>query len=178
MLTTVVRVVKLSQRDEHEKDLCEHRPSECPVPGHNEHEEPKSHTTRHLQTDHRAELVRAGEDASSASFIMSAYSEYHVLEFKEKWLLLHYSTEKKFLGARMYCISYGRSKSVPDTRSREFEVAYKLRVKPVHYGADTRTVVYSMEAVALDYSSIRNWNFDYLVIPPYEGLLQVTVTLA
>lgn len=174
-------MVKLSQREEHEKHLCEHRPIQCPVPGHNEHEEPKSQMTTHLLTRHYPMLIRVGEDASSASFDVDClFVEYVVLEFKEKWLLLHCWTGNA-LAARMYCISFGRSKNVPDTRSREFEVAYKLRVEPVNLKADTRTVVYSMEAVALDYSSIRNWNFDYLFVPikrANQGLLEVTVTLA
>jgi hypothetical protein len=175
-------MLKLSQREKHEKDLCEHRPIQCPMPWHRDHDEPKSHMTTHLQTCHSAKLVRCRNDGRSASFKMSLSEGYVVLEFKEKWLLFHCCTEKP-LGARLYCMAYGRSKHVPNVWSREFEVAYKLRVEPVKLKADSRTVVYNMEAVALDYNSIWDGNFDYLFIP-HNGVdkskhnMDVTVTLA
>ena len=62
-------------------------------------------------------------------------------------------------------------------------MAYKLRVEPVKLKANSRTVVYNMEAVALDYNSIWDGNFDYLFLPhnrvdKSKHNVDVTVTLA
>lgn len=142
-------MIKLSEREEHENELCEHRPIHCPVPGHQDHEAPRISMAEHLFSRHDAKLVEASEATRSASFKMKLSDEFVMVQSKDKWLLLHCVTLRP-VGARLYCMSFGRSKSVEHVRATE--VAYRLTVEPVKQNTEDRPVVYDMKSVAVDYS--------------------------
>jgi hypothetical protein len=168
-------MLKCSERAEHENNLCEFRPIQCPlhdrygVENECTHKGPKAIIPMHLTYTHAVQIMECPGSNRSASVKVAPELDAVIFKFKDAWLLVSWC----YQGARrgrvgeycFYCGSFGASQ----------EVEYRLTIKPDGGINGESKRVYSMQDVA--HASQPDGKYSDLVVPGKEDAFEITLSL-
>lgn len=151
------QMVKFAKKEEHEKECCEYRPFQCPVPKCT-HGGLKLAVPEHFGSHvHADQIVRLDPMSRNVKFRMADFKEPYVLVIADEGVLLlvHHLTRTRLPGDLFFCTSFGSNSK-----------SYRLKVK-VTGGSSFFTI----ETLALNnQEKEETWQkSEFLLVPNVNG---------